>query len=184
MKNILILMAVVILAGCSSHSPYTYHENPTTLKKGETQYFVKTPVVKLTLGHGAISGDTSFVSQDVLAKQFQESLIKHFSLNNIHAAKESEADATVDVNIDYTRNFNYGGKALNKPTFSYQVSIKKKDIPVANYNVNNKTTNYGGFKDTAVNLEISAFKWGVEDEPKDVDLIASTIAKEVAAIGK
>jgi hypothetical protein len=185
MKKSLLALTLIstFLVSCGS-SLYTYHENPTPLKKGVTHYYVKAPVVNLTLGHGAIVNDKTFVSQDALAEQFKNCLTESFIANKIYTANEADADAILEIQIDYTRTFNYGGKALNKPEFSYRVNVKKNEKLLASYGVNRKTTNYGGFKDVAVNLEISAFKWGVEDEPQDIALIANTIAKEVAAMGK
>lgn len=181
--TVLLLMVGTLLAGCSS-SPYTYHQMPTPLKKGATHYYIKDPAVNLILGHGAIPNDKTFVGQDVLAQQFKNSLLESFTGNKIYAEKESDADAVVEISLDYTRTFNYGGKSLNKPQFGYQVAIKRNNVLLASYAVRKQTTRYGAMKDFAVNLEITAFKWGVEDEPQDIVLIAKTIANEVAAMGK
>jgi|GEM_PF-320287 len=182
--NFLLALIPALLIGCSNSTNYTYHQKSTSLKKGSTHYFVKDPIVNLTLGHGAIVGDKTFVSQEVLAEQFKSSLIESFSNNNIYAANEADADAVVEVKINYLRTFNYGGKALNKPQFDYQVLIKKDNNLLADYAVARQTTTYGAIKDVAVNMKISAFQWGAEDEQQDVALIAKTIAKEVAKIGK
>lgn len=72
---------------------------------------------------------------------------------------------------------------MNKPAFSYEVNINKGEILLASYAVKNQTTKYGGFTDAAVNLQISAFKWDAEDEPRDINLIAKTITEEIAEIG-
>lgn len=185
MKNIATatIASAFFLAGCSS-TPTVNTAESTPLKKGESQYSLSAPVVNLTLGDGAIPNDTTFASQDDLAKQFYQSLESSFAEKKILATGNAKADATVEINMDYQRNFNWGGKALNKPKFSYSVTIKADGKVLASYSVENQTTNYGSFKDAAVNLEISAFKWGAEDEPKDIALIAETIAEEMAEIGE
>ncbi len=98
-------------------------------------------------------------------------------------AGKSQDALTININIDYRRNFNYGGKSLNKPKVSHQVVVTDKGTTLASFGSQNYTTKYSYFQDAAVNLEISAFSWDQEDEPKDVELISNLIIENLANLG-
>lgn len=182
MKNLLVfVLSSIFLVGCSSAVVKVDSSSP--LKKGLTQYSIDKPIVNLTLGQGAIEGDTTFADQGKLESQFAAALSKHFSELKQLAASPDVAEASVAVTVDYQRNFNWGGKSLNKPHYSYTVLIKNEGQVLAQYSVKGQTTRYGGLEDAAVNMQISAFTWDAEDEPKDIDLISKLIATEVSAIG-
>lgn len=185
MKKIILVLSLVssvLLMGCSSR--YVYHEDPTTLKKGISKYYLKNPVVNLKLGHGAIEGDKTFANQDALASQFKKELTKYLTEKNLLASNEAGADAAIDITIDFTRIFNYGGKALNKPKFFYNVNIKKNGKLLVSYSVPEQSPTRGKIVDIAYNAKIAAFQRGAEDELKDVSLISETISEEIAEIGK
>jgi hypothetical protein len=176
------LISSILLAGCSSR--YTYHEKPTPIKKGVTKYYLKNPVVNLTLGHGAIEGDKSFANQEALAAQFKKSLTQYLNEKNLLAQNEASAGAVLEITINFNRVFNYGGKALNKPQFSYQVNIRKNEKLLVSYSVPTQSPTRGRILDIAYNAKISAFQRGAEDELKDVILISETISDEIAEIGE
>ncbi len=113
-KKLFLIFITFSVVGCSS-SPYIYHEKPTSLKKGESHYHLRDIVVNLTLGHGALPGDDSFSNQEEIEKQFNNSIKTALKKKGIFAKNPLDSDAEIEVVIDYKRNFNYGGKALNKP---------------------------------------------------------------------
>lgn len=180
-KIFLIFIAFVVV-GCSS-SPYTYYEKPTLLKKGQTSYYLKEISVNLTLGHGAISGDDTFSNQEKMTKQFESALNLALKEKGILATSSSNADADIEVVINYKRNFNHGGKALNKPHVSHQVNIYNSGKKLASFGANKYTTKYSYFKELSVGIEIAAFRWGADDELQDVELIAKTIVDDLAKAG-
>ncbi|HNG60633.1 MAG TPA: hypothetical protein PKZ52_12480, partial [Cellvibrionaceae bacterium] len=79
--------------------------------------------------------------------------------------------------------YNIGGKALNKPVISYTTKVYKDGVLVRARESGTFTTKFAGLKDTAVNLEIAAFKWDKEDEPKDLEVLASVIVSDLKKIG-
>ena len=86
--------------------------------------------------------------------------------------------------MNYTRTYNYGGNALNKPEFFYTVKVlNNHNELLATFTVPRSTTKYDTFKDMAVNMEIAAFKWDAEDEPQDIELISKTLVKELSQLG-
>lgn len=185
MKKIIIVFSFissVVFIGCSSR--YVYHEKPTPIKKGITKYYLKNPVVRLTLGHGAIEGDKTFANQDALVVQFKKSLTQYLEEKKLLSSDETKSDAVIEITIDFNRTFNYGGKALNKPKFSYQVNIKKNEKLLVSYSVPEQVPTRGKILDIAYNTKIAAFQRGAEDELKDVSLISETISNEIAEIGE
>lgn len=180
--SVFFLLISVTLIGCSSR--YVYHEKPTPIKKGITKYYLKNTAVNLTLGHGAIEGDKTFAGQDALAAQFKKSLAQYLEEKKLAAPAEAKADAIIEVTIDFNRTFNYGGKSLNKPEFSYHVNIKKDGKLLVSYSVPKQVPTRGRILDMAYNAKIAAFQRGAEDELKDVNLISETIANEIAEIGE
>ena len=183
MKKTLPFIFALTFAGCAS-SPYVYHVEPTQLQSNQTQYKISSVVVNLELGHGAIPGDESFATQDQLKKQFEASLIAQMKEKGIYAEKWGNEGFSVDLNINYERNFNYGGKALNKPHVSHSaIVLDEKQQKLASFAQSNYTTNYGTFGDVAVNIEIASFSWDAEDELKDIELISKKIVEELADLG-
>ena len=183
MKKITLLILALVLGGCAS-SPYVYHIEPTQLKSNQTKYNINSVVINLALGHGAIPGDKSFATQEELKKQFENYLIAYMKEKGIYAPISDNQGISVDIKVNYKRNFNYGGKALNKPHVSHSVIVSdNKQQKLASFSDGNYTTNHGTFKDVAVNLEIAAFSWDAEDEPKDIKLISKLIVNELADLG-
>lgn len=182
MKKLLLLLSAFVVASCVS-SHHTYQADSISLKKGKSTYYVKNVTVNLTLGHGAIPGDTSFSNKEELEKQFAKSLSTALKRKGQLASDLSNADAELEITIDYKRTFNYGGKALNKPQISHLVNIYKDGEKLVSLNQNNYTTKYSYFKEIAVNAEIASFNWGADDELQDINLISESIADEISNVG-
>ncbi len=183
MKKLLMTLVIVSIWGCAS-SPEQYHVEPTPLKKGESKYTIDNIAVNLTLGHGAIEGDDSFASQEQLQQQFYNYIKQSMKDKDIFVTDKHNSDADVTVNIQYLRNFNRGGKSLNKPEISHQIVVSKNGEKLASTSHESYTTKYSYLKDIAVNAEISMFSWDAEDEPKDVKLVSELIVEDIFNLGK
>ncbi|MCK6264251.1 hypothetical protein KP803_13300 [Vibrio sp. ZSDE26] len=181
MKKILIPVLAVLLSACAS-SPYTYHVEPTPLKKKETTYNIAEVNVNLTLGHGANASNERFATQEEVQQQFKKYLVRNLDEEGV-LAKNSDEAVDVIVNIDYVRTFNHGGESLNKPEVSHSVTISSDSTKLASFAQPKYTTKYGTFEEIAVNLEITASSWDEEDEPKDIEWISKFIAKDIANVG-
>ena len=155
-----------------------------TCKKGISKYFLEKVSVKLTPGYGAIPGDNTYVNQEELQKQFFESIRLHLEKRVILATNSESASGDLEIEIDYQRNFNHGGKALNKPWVRHKINVYKNDMKLVSLSTVKYTTRYTYFKEIAVNLEIGAFQWGVEDEPEDVNYISDYIVDTIFNLGK
>ncbi|SHI22683.1 hypothetical protein VA7868_02634 [Vibrio aerogenes CECT 7868] len=182
-RFLLVLISVLFFSGCAGHKYYYYME-PTPLKKEVTKYSLGEVKVNLILGHGAIPGDNKFASESVLNQEFYDFIKKNMEEKGILASEKGENTPEVNIVVNYIRKFNYGGKALNKPDVSHDVTVFQNGNKLARFGKDHYTTAYGFLEDTAVTLEIAAFTWDEEDEPRDVALISSLIVKDLAGLGQ
>ncbi|MCY7295196.1 hypothetical protein [Alteromonas sp. a30] len=182
MKTVIAITLAVLLSACAS-SPYTYHVEPTPILKQKTPYKVSQVSVNLTLGHGAIEGDTTFANKTELESQFRNYLEASLKEKGLLAAENTEG-LSVSFSIDFKRRFHLGGGALGKPEVSHSVVIQDGDKALASFGKRNYTTKYAYLEDLAVNLEIAAFSWDQEDEPRDIELISKLIVEELINAGK
>lgn len=182
-RNWVAITLSILLTACAS-SPYKYHVEPTPLEKGKSTYYLGNVSVDLTIGNGGKENDERFASQQDLEQSFLTFLMEKMNEEGVLAQTPADADAILSVEIDYTRTFNHGGNALNKPRVSYTVSAFKDMELLASYSVDEFTTSYGGIKNALVNAQIAAFAWGAEDEPKDIELISELISEEISELGK
>lgn len=178
-KISLFLLSFILLTGCSSTAPKPQDpENP--LKKGVSQYYLGDVKVNLTLGHGGRADNEKFTNEQQLTENFRAALTQELSKLNILNASEENADASLAITIDYLRQYNIGGNALNIPKVSHQIRVFKDDQDYAT----RTTGTYLIGHNLIEAAKISAFKWGAEDELKDVQRVAAHIAKSIAAIGR
>ncbi|GAB6261031.1 hypothetical protein L4174_022380 [Photobacterium sp. CCB-ST2H9] len=182
-KKSLAVGIVAILAGCSS-SPYQYYEESTSIEKGITKYQLNDVNLKLTLGHGAIPGDTTFASESKLKEEFYAALLEEMNKQGVLSNNNDKDAIQASISIQYQRNFNYGGKALNKPAVSHEVVVQRNGKRLASFQESGYTTKYAYFEDAAVSLEIASFQWGAEDEPRDIQMISKLIIEELSELGK
>lgn len=173
-----LLLFVVLLAGCAS-SPYTYHVTPTPIKQGETRYALAEVDVDLTLGHGAKEGDTQFVDQATLTQQFVDAFTESLAEKGI-LADSDEADAELKITVQYQRNFNYGGNALNNPEISHSVQVLREGESLASFGRSRYTLK----RSMAANIKISAFKWKADEELQDVKRVAGMIVDDIYKLGR
>ncbi|CZF87029.1 hypothetical protein [Grimontia marina] len=181
MKKVVTILLALFLSACAS-SPYQYYVNPTPIKKQQTAYKFDNIDVNLTLGHGAIPGDEVFADEKELEKQFMKYLEASLSKKGL-LDKNGDDALDVSVTIDYKRTFNIGGKALNKPEVSHRVVIHNDKEELAGFSKSKYTTKYGYLDDIAVNIEISAFSWDQDDEPRDIELISQLIVEDLVNAG-
>jgi hypothetical protein len=173
-------IALLFLVGCGS--AYTYHVDPTPIKKGITKYTLGNVDVNITLGHGGKSDDERFANQQQLTDNFKTALDEQLKEHGLFAAN---GDGTkLDLSIQYHRNFFWGGNSLHKPEVSYQATARNDQLKLASFSKSGITTQYGTFEDMAVNVKIASGNWGAEGELRDVQQIATSIITELANMGE
>ena len=142
---IAMVFASMLFIGCGGSSSSIYLVKPTPLKEGSTMYSLKSLKVNLLHGHGRNEENKTFATQEELEKSFADDIIKYMNNEKIYSDK---ANYLLDVEINYTRIYNYGGNALNKPEFIYTIKIyDQSDKLLVNYSIPKSTTNFGGFTD-------------------------------------
>ncbi|KKC99495.1 hypothetical protein [Photobacterium halotolerans] len=182
-NKFLAVSLAVTLGGCAS-SPYQYYEETTSIQKGITKYHLNDVNLQLTLGHGGIPGDTSFASESQLKDEFYVALLDEMKKKNLLASDTDKDAVQANISVRYQRNFNYGGKALNKPIVSHEVSVQRDNKPLASFQASGYTTKYAYFEDAAVSLEIATFQWDAEDEPRDIQMVSKLIIEDLSELGK
>lgn len=173
LKKLCLFVMVLVITGCASKIQKIPSE------AGVSEFTLDNVNVNLILGDNAIEGDTTFASQNDLQQQFQSSITKYLKKNNLLAVEKSDGVAELNITIDYTRRFNWGGKALNKPEVSHVVDIYKGGENILTFSESGYTTKYSYLQDVAVNVQIASFTWDEKDEPKDIDLVSSLIVKDI-----
>lgn len=182
LSYVFVVVLTMLFVGCSSKSIYTVE--PTPIKKGEAKYVLREFKLTLSHGHGRNLENKTFKNQEELKDSFAEFINKKL--------KEQKLDGTnvddsyeVKIDMNYERRYNYGGNALNKPYIDYTIEVfDRNNKLLVSYGYGKHTTKYAYFTDAAVSLEIAMFKWDVEDEPRDVELISELIVKDLAELGK
>jgi hypothetical protein len=178
--SLLSIIVAVGITGCGG-SMYNYKVEPTPIKQESSKYIIRNVSLKLNHGHGRNLENKTFKNEDELKKSFVILLNKELKKQSLLGDNKS---FQVDIDIDYTRKYNHGGNALNKPEFFYTVRIYNLENKLlADFTIPRSTTKYGYFKDAAVNLEIAVFEWNAEDEPQDIELISKTLIKELSQLG-
>lgn len=182
MQKITIILATLIaliFTGCGG-SMYHYDVNPTPLKKGQTKYVLNNVTLALDHGHGRNLGNKTFANEEELKKSFEAFITQSLKEKDLFA----DNGFKLDIDLNYTRTYNYGGNALNKPQFFYTVKVlDTSNKPVASFSIPKSTTKYSYFQEIAVNMQIGLYNWKAENEPQDIEHISKTLVKELNELG-
>jgi len=173
------VILTLMISGCGS--VYTYSVKPTPIKQGESKYTIRDMNLKLSHGDGRNLENTTFKTEDELKESFSSFIKVALEENSILGDNKSYQ---LDISVNYTRTYKYGGNALNKPRVSYEVKVydSNNDL-LAKHSTGEFTTRYASLMDTYVNAQIIAFTWDAEDEPKDVQLISNLLVKDLVELG-
>ena len=175
----LLVVLMTMISGCGS--AYTYNLKHTPIKQGESKYVVRNLELKLSHSDGRNTENKTFKTEVELQESFK-SFIKEALVEN--SILGDSKGYQLDISINYTRVYNYGGNALNKPKVSYFVKVYDTNNKLlANHGTGEFTTKYASFKDAYVNAQIATFTWDAEDEPKDIHLISNLLVEELSELG-
>lgn len=178
LKISMLSILCLVFAACSTNPKQSIP--PIGFKAGTAKFNLLSTELQLNHGHGAPDDITIFASQDEMQKTFDGYVRAKMNESQLMAP---QSNFTIEILANYHRVYNIGGKALNKPRISYTTKIYKDGTLVRTRESGTFTTKFAGLKDAAVNLEIAAFKWDREDEPKDLEVLASVIISDLKNIG-
>ncbi len=186
--SLLLIVIVIGLTGCGGTAYYDYNVEPTPIKQGTAKYTLKDIKLTLSHGHGRNLENKTFKNEDELRKSFKMFINQELEKQSLKASSDNlelSDNFKLSVNINYTRVYNWGGNALNKPEFNYTVNVyDTSDKLLASFGTRAKsTTTYGTFGSFVVDTEIILFQRDAEDEPKDIELISKTLVKELSKLG-
>ncbi len=178
MRAFIFVLVAFFMVACSSAPKYQYMVEPTPLVAERTQYAIESIEVNLILGHGARDGDTRFNSEEKITEVFTQALTEQ--LQSLGALAAGEADADLNIVVDFVREYNTGGKALNTPKVSHKVIASRGEQELATFGLESYTLDYGIYDQ----MKIAGFQRGNEEELADIKRLAQLMADDIVQMGQ
>lgn len=166
-------LSAVVLVGCASGFQYypgseSYRDGPQALK--DIIVNVDLHTAKSPEGYLKAPEIEALIKQDIIQNLSADGRLKY--------TPDSNNGLVAKVYVNYTRRFSYGD-ALAKPLFSGKTTILDKDKEIGSYSYGEVTTSFGTFGDAAVNLQVGTGTWDAEDEPRDFEMVAKSVASDL-----
>jgi hypothetical protein len=164
-KIVASFIAVLFVAGCAS-SPKEA-EVKSDLVKGHPYYLVG---ANLRLEVSRIGGDKTiqYLSQEALAARFKSSLTRKMLSNNMVTEDAAQAQANLDVTLNFKRTFVAMTNRRMNPIMSFELTAHKDGKVLAKYTSGTYTS---GTRMYAEKTD--------DDEYAVVDLFADKIVEEI-----
>ncbi|UTF61717.1 hypothetical protein [Gilvimarinus sp. DA14] len=179
MRICMLMLFALFMVACSSAPKYQYTLEPTPLKAESTQYAIESVEVNLILGHGARDGDTRFNTEAKITEVFTQALSEELQARGA-LADGATADADLNIVVDFVREYNTGGKALNTPKVSHKVIASRGEQELAVFGLESYTLDYGIYDQ----MKIAGFQRGSEEELADVKRLAQLMADDIVQMGR
>lgn len=179
------LLAVMFLTACAS-SPYQYSQNPTSLKKGVSKYQLASVDVTLENNRKLWTSDAvvaGYPNQDAVRSMVAEELQRLLAAKGISAATVDEANAVIDVQLNYRRSF-VVGSGVTQPVISFSLSGKdRQGEELVSYYAGEGALRGGGRKSIVNDQKIMFGKYDHEEEREDIAAVAYLIYEAIANMG-
>ncbi|UPT76877.1 hypothetical protein MN086_07390 [Sulfurovum sp. XGS-02] len=176
------MVGLVGLSGCAGSSPST--EAKQTLQSAEG-YQVGQVNVTLTdhVFYDFSEEEKHYPNEKELASFFKEDIEKYLKQAG-RSCQGTPSCLTLDLDINYLRNFNMGSVSVSAPTIDRTLTIRQGDTVVYNNTQKELKLNKGGIVGNTLN-ELALFtkageeKANVEDERKDIQVISQVTVKDI-----
>lgn len=179
------LLAVMFLTACAS-SPYQYSQNPTSLKKGASKYQVASVDLTLENNRKLWTSDAvvaSYPDQEAVKSMVAEELQRLLKAKGISVATADEANAVIDVQLNYRRSF-VAGSGVTYPVLSFSLAGKdRQGEQLVSYYAGEGMLKGGGRKSIINDQKIMFGKYDHEEEREDIASVAYLIFEAIANIG-
>lgn len=182
-----LLALVAIFTTTFAQAAYHYPDEPTPLKKGASRYHIGQLSVALENNRKIWTTDATVAAYpDRAAVQalMIDELRKKLEAGGIHAAVAGDAEASVDVQVNYRRSFAVG-KGVAYPLVSFTLSAKNGDgHELVSYQSAEGLLQAGGRKSMMEDQKIMFGKYDQEEEREDMAAVANLIYEAIANIGQ
>ena len=175
----------LFIAGCAGS---TVKPAQTSIPKGDNGYRIKAVNVKLIKKVGLYDftkENTLYPDEKRLASLLKDAINRHLESSGATCKSNKKClDAVID--IEYRRNFNLGSVAVSAPTLNRTIRIYDADKLVYSDTKKGLQPSRGGIMGK-ISGELSIFtkagkkKPNLEDEQKDLEVIAKMTAKDIVA---
>jgi hypothetical protein len=183
-KMYLVIIGLAFLLNGCGGSKYNYTVTPTPLKAKKTTYKLRTFNFTYAEGRYATPNNKEYMSEKQLKEYFKTKIIEHLKKNNIYSQKENNS-FYIDINLEYIRNYYWGGVSLMKPHFKHTVKIfNSSNQEVAISTISYSEPKYAYFKEGIVSAQILAGLRRQGGEIEDINLITKLLVNDLAEAGK
>ena len=190
-KNInkLVTMVIVLfgMVGCAGTSP-----NAQAKQTLQTTKEYKVGKVNVTLAEHTFydfsEEQKHYPNGEELSKYFKEDLEKYFKEAGKFCQSNQEC-LTLDLDINYQRNFNMGSVSTSAPTYDRTMTIRKENSVIYNNTKKGLKPNKGGIVGNTLN-ELAVFTKAGEDkanldhEREYIDVISQVTVREIMELGQ
>lgn len=189
--NSIKLLAVTVillgLSGCGGTSPSTEAKQTLQTSKG-----YKVGEVNVTLAKHVFydfsEEEKQYPNEKELAGFFKEDIEKYLKEAG-RSCQGTPSCLTLDLDINYLRNFNMGSVSVSAPTIDRTVTIRQGDTVVYDNTQKELKPNKDGIVGNTLN-ELAMFtkagekKANVEDERKDIQVISQVTVNDIVQLAQ
>ncbi len=186
-KFVAVTVILLGLSGCGGTSPSTEAKQTLKTAKG---YKVGEVNVKLAdhVFYDFSEEEKHYPNEKTLALYFKEDIAKYLKQAG-KSCQGTPSCLTLDLDINYLRNFNMGSVSVSAPTIDRTITIRKGDTVVYNNTQKELKPNKGGIVGNALN-ELSLFtkageeKANVEDERGYIDVTSQVTVRDIVQLAQ
>lgn len=185
MKYLLALVAIFCAA--LANASYQYTDGTTVLKKGASRYHIGQVTVALENNRKPWTTKATvalYPDQAAVQEMIMGDLRKQLEGRGLYAGAPADADASIDVQVNYRRSFALG-KGVAYPLVSFVLSAKNGDgQELVSYQSAEGLLQAGGRKSMAEDQKIMFGKYDQEEEREDIAAVANLIYEAIANMGQ
>jgi len=186
-KFLAVTVALLALSGCAGSSPSS--EAKQTLQSAAGYQVGQ---VNVTLADHVFydysKEEKQYPNEKELAGFFKEDIEKYLKQAG-RSCQDTPACLTLDLDINYLRNFNLGSVSVSAPTIDRTLTIRKGDAVVYTNAQKELKPNKGGIVGNTLN-ELAVFtkagedKANVEDERGHIDVVSQVTVRDVVQLAR
>ncbi|CAA6825123.1 MAG: Unknown protein [uncultured Sulfurovum sp.] len=185
-KYIITTVLAVLLVGCAGTSMSPEAKQTLANNKGYTVGAVTVAFKKISFLDFS-KEQKLYPNEQTLAKYFKEDMNKYLKQTG-KACTSKQTCLTIDMNVDYTRNFNFQSVTVSKPIVDMTYSIKKEEKVIYTGSKNGKLLSSSivdrGLNELSVLTNVGNDKPNLKDERKHIDMLSGVVVEDIVTLSK